>query len=79
MSQQDHDLLIEIKSDVKHIRTNINDLCSRLDNQIVTCKEEFLKKSEFEPIQKTFHIITKAIIIGISTGVLGLLGWGIKK
>jgi len=75
MDKEDRDLLIRVDERTKNTHDMVKDLNDSFASRVKVCDDLFVKKTEFEPIQKTFYIVTRTIAVALVMGVLTLLGW----
>ena len=64
--KDDHDLLIEIKTDVKHMKESLDNALKQPDK----CVDLFVKKNEIKHIVTAYYLISRTFIIAVASGLI---------
>ena len=70
MNESEKDELL-IRIDERTLATDKK--VEKIDQRFSDLDKVYVKKNEFEPIQKTFYILSRTIVVGLATGLLALL------
>ena len=66
MTKEDHDLLIEIRNDVKHLVERV----AAVDAKKLQCDQEYVKKNEIKNMQTAYYLVSRTVVLALASGIL---------